>query len=203
MDHAVDPAPDLDLPTNALLARARAGNAAAYDRLFVLAAPRLRLYLRARMGATLRAHADPEDALQETWLEAHRALARFEAREPGSFLRWLCRIAENVLRGMADRRGAVRRRPPGGFALPEEAANGRPDSATGVATAAGRNEERERVGAALEALPEPERQTLVLRFFAGMTIEEIAALTGDAPTTVRRRLGRAAVGLGALLEDAP
>ena len=198
----MDPSPDPDPPTSALLERARGGDAAAYDRLFALAAPRLRLYLRARMGAALRAHADLEDALQETWLEAHRALDRFEAREPGSFLRWLCRIAENVLRGMADRGGALRRRPPGAFAS-AEAAEGRPDSGTGAATAAGRREERERVGAALEALPEPERQTLALRFFAGMTIDEIATLTGDAPTTVRRRLGRAAVGLGALLEGSP
>jgi DNA-directed RNA polymerase specialized sigma24 family protein len=44
---------------------------------------------------------------------------------------------------------------------------------------------------------------LVLRFVAGLTIEEIAELTGDPPTTVRRRLGRAAAALGAVLEDAP
>jgi RNA polymerase sigma-70 factor (ECF subfamily) len=197
-----DPSPDPDLGSTGLLGRAVAGDDTAYERLFALAAPRLRLYLSARMGAALRAVADPEDALQETWIEAHRALARFEPRGTGSFLRWLCRIAENVLRGMADRKDARRRTPPGS-ALPFAVAEGRLDSATGAATAAGRGEERARVGEALTALPEDERQTIVLRFFAGMTIDEIAALTGDAPTTVRRRLGRAAVGLGALLEGAP
>ena len=193
---------DADVVTRGLIARARAGDAPSYDRLFALAAPRLRLYLRVRMGAALRAVAEPEDVLQETWLEAHRALSRFEDRGSGSFTRWLCRIAENVMRGLADRRDARKRTPPGAVAHPELAARWA-DTATGVATGAVRTEERERVARALESLDDEQRQPLVLRFFAGLTIDEIAALTGDAPTTVRRRLGRATAALGALLEDAP
>lgn len=173
-----------------------------FDRLFALSAPRLRVYLRARMGAGLRAVCEVEDALQETWIEAWKALPRFEDRGPGSFARWLCRIAENVLRGLADRHGAAKRTPPGA-ALDPELAERWADTATGVATAAARTEERERVAQALEALPEDERGALALRFFAGLTIDEIAALTNDAPTTVRRRLGRAAAALGAVLENSP
>ncbi len=202
MESAEGPVPAAESTTRGLVDRARAGDARAYDRLFAVAAPRLRLYLRARMGAALRAVAEPEDALQETWLAAHRAIDRFEDRGPGSFVRWLCRIAENVLRGLADRQGARKRTAPGAEVDPDLAARWA-DTATGVATAAARTEERERVASALETLPEDERGALALRFFAGLTLDEIAALTGDAATTVRRRIGRAAAALGAVLEGAP
>ena len=151
METTPRPEPEAAAPTAVLVARAKGGDARAFDRLFALAAPRLRLYLRARMGSALRAVAEPEDVLQETWLAAHRALGGFEDRGPGSFTRWLCRIAENVLRGLADHHGAAKRTPAGEALGPEEAARWA-DTATGVATGAARAEERERLAVALESL---------------------------------------------------
>jgi RNA polymerase sigma-70 factor (ECF subfamily) len=189
---------DADVVTRALVARARDGDPAAFGRLVGLAEPRLRLYLRVRMGPALRARIEPEDALQETWIAAHRGLAGFDDRGPDAFVRWLCGIAENVLRGLADHHGA-RKRTPQGAGEPGAAAWSLPAGTTGVATAVARREARDRIADAVEGLPEDEREVLALRFFQGLTIDAIAALVAEAPTTVRRRLGRATAALGARL----
>jgi RNA polymerase sigma-70 factor (ECF subfamily) len=189
---------DADVVTRALVARAREGDAEAFGRLVGLAEPRLRLYLRVRMGPALRARVEPEDALQETWVAAHRGLEGFEDRGPDAFVRWLCGIAENVLRGLADHHGARKRSPAAGTA-PASAAWALPAGTTGVATAVARREARDRVAEAVEGLPDDEREVLALRFFQGLSIDAIASLTTEAPTTVRRRLGRATMALGARL----
>ena len=178
-----------------LAARACAGDTAAFDRLFRLTGPRVLLYARLRMGPALRAVAEPDDVLQDSWLAAWRALPRYEHHSLAGLSRWLCRIAESSLRGLVDRHGARKRSAPGADLGPDVLERWA-DTATGVATAAARGEETLHLEQALAALPDDERQVLLLRFFQGLTIDEIADLLRDAPTTVRRRLGRAAALLG-------
>ena len=198
----VTPAP---ASTAALLPRARGGDREALDRLFASAAGRLALYVRLRLGPRLREQVDEADVLQETFLEAQRALAAFEppgdpARAGDAFGRWICRIAENRVRGLADHHGAQKRRPPGERARLSRVLELARASRTGPATAAAREEERERLGAAIETLPEDQREVLLARFFEDRTVDEIAARTGHGATTVRRMLGRATARLGELLE---
>ena len=52
------------------------------------------------------------------------------------------------------------------------------------------NEQAERVGAALIGIPAEYRETVVLRFQEGLTLEEIAAVTGAKLGTVKSRLYR-------------
>ena len=96
-----------------LVARARAGDRDAYDRLFALAADRVLLFLRVRLGPELAARVEPMDVLQETYVEALSGFARFEYRGDDTFARWLCRIAENKLHGLAKFHGAQKRRSAG------------------------------------------------------------------------------------------
>ena len=189
---------DADVVTRALVARAREGDAAAFGRLVGLTEPRLRLYLRVRMGPALREKVEPEDALQETWLAAHGALDRYEDRGPDAFVRWLCGIAENVLRGLADHHGA-KKRTATGPQRPIDSSLSLPAGTTGDVTAVARREARDRLAEAVEGLPDEQREVLALRFFQGLTIDAISALVAEPATTVRRRLGRAAATLGARL----
>jgi len=96
-----------------LVVRAQAGEREALDRLFSLAAGRVLFFIRMRLRPPLSAQVDALDVLQETYLEAHCAFPRFEYQGPGSFSRWLCRIASHVLSALADHHGARKRRPPG------------------------------------------------------------------------------------------
>jgi RNA polymerase sigma-70 factor (ECF subfamily) len=186
--------PDAGLAT--LVERARAGDAAAFDGVFRFAAARVLLYVRLRMGTALRAVAEPDDVLQETWLEAHRALPRYEHRSAAGLSAWLCRLAESSLTALADRHSTQKRRARGHDLGPDVLARWA-DTATGVVTGAARGEAADRLERAVAALPDDERQVVLLRFFRGLPLDEIARLTGTPETTVRRRLGRAVATLGA------
>lgn len=182
--------------TALLVERARSGDRGAYDRLFERAAERVHLYIRLRLGAALRARLEPADVLQETWLQAFGAFDSFQDRGPGSFARWLCRIAENCIRGLADHHGARKRRPEGGVAPLSGVMERLRASTAGPGTRAARHEALSRLASAVEGLDPEAREVVLLRFFQDRTIDEVAAATGRSPTAVRRLLGKAVRVLG-------
>ena len=187
--------------TAQLVARAQAGDADAYDQLFALASDRVRLYARLRLGPGLRSRVETDDVLQEAYLAAHKAFDRFRYEGEEAFTRWLCRIAENAIRGLSDHHRARKRTPPAGMARVSRILDRLHASATGPATAATRQEHAKRLIAGVDALADDEREVLLLRFFQGRTLDDIAHLTGRSPSTTRRLLGRATASLGAHLES--
>ena len=154
--------------------------------LFDLAAPDLfRLALHLVPDA-----ATAEDVLQETFLAV---MEHADAYEPGRpALPWLGGVLRNHA-GMARRR---ERRRPDPDRAPRPAP---PDDPAALAEGA---EERERVQAALQALPEPYRGVALLRWRYGLEPAEIADVRGVPPGTVwsllSRALQRLKVELGAL-----
>lgn len=185
--------------TAALVARAREGDREAAERLFQDAAERVLLYIRLRLGADLAARVDALDVLQETYAAALGGLAEFEARGPGSFGAWLCRVAEHRLLDLAAYHGAAKRRPPGEV-LPVSVVLERARSAqTGPLSAADRRERGERLTSALAQLEPAAREAVLLRHFQGCTTREIAARVGRSETAVRRLLGSALGALGSAL----
>lgn len=66
-----------------------------------------------------------------------------------------------------------------------------------------RREDRARVRRAVAALPELYRVPVVLRYFSGLSLEEIASLTGRSASTVGVQLLRARGLLRATLEVTP
>ena len=79
--------------TRRLVAKARAGDLAAFTQLFDRHRELLRLGLRAQMSPALRQKADSDDLLQETFLTASQSLQEFRGNDAGSFARWLQVIA--------------------------------------------------------------------------------------------------------------
>ncbi|WP_213452968.1 RNA polymerase sigma factor [Rhizomonospora bruguierae] len=63
--------------------------------------------------------------------------------------------------------------------------------------------ERADVRDALAAIPGPFREVVVLHYFADLPVDEIAALLGVPPGTVKSRLSRARTALAAHLGDYP
>jgi RNA polymerase sigma-70 factor (ECF subfamily) len=162
-----------------LVLRCQAGDEAAFAELVGRYAGRLRYYLRRLLDA-----GEPDDVLQEVWLDVFRGLPRLA--DAGAFPAWLYRVARD--RALRSRRG---RRPP--VALPDGDWPDEPDEGLAAEDAA-------RVHAALAELPPEQREVLVLRFLEEMAYDDIARVI-DAPLgTVRSRLYYAKLALRRILE---
>ena len=136
--------------------------------------------------------ADAEEAVQDAFVKAHRALPRF--RVGGSFRPWLLRIAGNEAR---NRRRAGGRRERVALRLGAIAASGPEPGPEAQAIAA---EERAGLLAALHRLSEDDQLVIGARHLLQLSVEETAALLGIAEGTVKSRLSRALVRLRTLLE---
>lgn len=133
-----------------------------------------------------RLAADPEDAWQEIWEKALRALPRFDPAGPARFSTWLATLAH---RHLVDRH---RRRRTRGEAVSVEqlaALGADPEQATAE------GERSARLEAALARLPEPWRRVIVAHHIAELPLDAIAEAEGVPVGTVKSRLhrGRAAL----------
>jgi RNA polymerase sigma-70 factor (ECF subfamily) len=177
----------MDSITRTLWLQARAGDEAAYDRLFALHADRALLFIRARLGAKLRSSLESRDVLQEVYLAAHEAFPQFDYTDEAAFTRWLCRIAENRIRDLDDYFSARKRQ-----AVDLPAAN----PATGPVTALDRIERRETLLKALDELSDDHRSAILLRYFEGLSAEETGQRMGRTAGAVRKLTARALAELG-------
>ena len=152
-----------------------AGDPAAFDVLFGrYAAPLYRL-IRRRVGSD----DDARDLLQQTLLHLHRA--RHDFRTDSRLRPWLFTISMNVVREHHRRRGRRREQP-----LEHEPV---PDIAELHAVPL-QHERAARVRAALESLPEQQREVIELHWFAESPYEEIAGIVGASVAAVRVRAHR-------------
>jgi RNA polymerase sigma-70 factor (ECF subfamily) len=184
-----------------LVVRAQAGEAQAYDQLFALAADGVLFYIRLRLRPPLSLRVEPLDVLQEAYLQALESFERFEYRGEGAFTKWLCRISERVLAGLADHHGARKRRPAGAREPLSRVLERVAQSGVSPSELAVRKEELQRLSRSLEELDEEERDALILRYVAGERIEDVAKKLDRSPSAVRRLLGRAMARLGGLLQE--
>jgi len=82
-------------PLVELLNRARAGDESARDQLFVKCRSYVGLVARAQVESWMHAKVDASDLVQQTLMEAHRALDRFRGTTDGEWLAWLRKILKN------------------------------------------------------------------------------------------------------------
>lgn len=147
-----------------------------------------RLYRIAR--ALLRDAAEAEDALQEAYLSAFRALPAF--REEAAVATWLGRIVVNEcmdrLRRNARRDNVVTLVAAGEGDEVEEPAGIEPDTPE---RALARAEMRALLERSIDALPQEFRAVFVLRAVQELSVEETAASLGIPEATVRTRHFRA------------
>ena len=163
-----------------LVAHARRGDLDAFEQL-----------VREHQGMAFRtayvitgSAADAEEAAQDAFVKAHRALGRF--REGSPLRPWLLAIVANEAR---NRRRAAARRTRFELHLAEE----RPsrDAAPSPEAALLAREQRQRLLAAIETLGEEQRQVVACRHLLGLSEQETAAALGCRPGTVKSRLSRA------------
>jgi len=122
--------------------------------------------------------ADAQDAVQETFVRAWRALPRF--RHDSAISTWLYRI---VTRRALDR--IASRRSTG--TLNEVEAEAGPDPAQ----AAEHQERLRAIRRAIAKLPPDQRAALVLREFEGLSYQEVAQVLGASVPAIKTRIHRA------------
>jgi RNA polymerase sigma-70 factor (ECF subfamily) len=131
-----------------------------------------------------------EDVVQDAMLRAFRGFGQYRGGSPRA---WLFTIIRNCCRTtQAGRRGAMSLVVNEG-SLGEDATAAmqqHPDPTPGPEDALLRKVDAERVRAAIEALPEPFRETVVLRELEDLSYAEIAQVTGVPVGTVMSRLSR-------------
>ncbi len=147
-------------------------------------------------GLALRMLGDRDAAMDVTatvFLKAYRAFDRYDQTRPAR--PWLLRIAVNECLS-AGRQIArdMRRRAPVDDAL------ALPDRAPLPDEEALAREERARVREAVTGLDEPYRTVTVLRYFSGLSVDEVAEVTGRPSSTVGVQLLRARALLRSALE---
>jgi RNA polymerase sigma-70 factor, ECF subfamily len=193
--------------TQHLLERVAAGDRGARDQLLQRHRRRLGRMVAVRFDPRLAARVDPSDVVQESLAEAAVNLDRYLRERPLPFYPWLRQIAQRRLIDLhrrhvqARRRSVTREAGPAG--LPDHSAWALADRlfARTSSPSAGlrRQERRDRVRAALAALPEQDREVLVLRILEGLPTREAAAVLGLSEVAVRSRQVRALDRLKVLL----
>lgn len=166
-----------ELQDDELIARFLAGDSSGVDLLF----QKYRLIAYKVAYRLLGNEADALDAVQDAFVNALTNLERF--RGHSSFKTWLMRVVSNAAFDLGRQR---RRRENQANLLRSESQE------TGELIPPDAGLEREDLGrlihAALDRLPEAQRQTFVLHVDAGMTYKEVAETLGISIGTVMSRL---------------
>lgn len=188
-----------EMQDNELLTRFQEGDAEAFRVLLVR-------YRRPVYNFVLRTVREPEtaeDLTQDVFIRVIRRGSDFQ--QQSKFSTWMYTIARNLcidhLRKMRHRRHASLDAPvsgdDGAAPLNERIALHDPS----VDRKAAGNDMRERIAAAVEGLPEEQREVFLLRQVQGMPFGEIARVTGTPENTVKSRMRYALERLQEALAD--
>lgn len=157
--------------------------------------PRLERMVTVRLDPLLRRRIDPEDVLQDAFLEISRRLAEFRAKRPMPFFLWVRlltgqKLAEFHRRHVrAAQRTVAREITPGSIPSASSASLAKAfvDPGRSPAHKAAGREVLARIRSALERLDELDREVLALRYFEGLTNDEAAHVLGLSSSSAKRR----------------
>jgi RNA polymerase sigma-70 factor (ECF subfamily) len=184
------PPPAVSGPADEVLVqRLRQGDAAAGEVLTRRHYQPLLRYLQRLAGSDHLA----EELLQQTWLSVLDHIDRFDAGSTrGGFKAWLFRIATNKVNDAWRSRGRERTAKEGLRLVMDEAAPHAGHRLEG-------SEQVDKLRRAIEALPEPQRQVLLLRYYSELKFVEIAELLGCPLNTALGRMHKAMLKLKELM----
>jgi RNA polymerase sigma-70 factor (subfamily 1) len=166
---------------------------ASLDALYERLAPRLLAFVRLKLGRSLRERLESRDIVQATFLKSWQKLDEFKGDDSRALQGWLMRIAEREILDRADFHGRQQR-----DAHREEHVDDHHDLAArsrSVLSRLIRDERAERLEAAIETLPEAQREIILLRAFRELSFPEIARTLGKSEDACRMAYARAMTAL--------
>jgi RNA polymerase sigma-70 factor (ECF subfamily) len=171
------------------------GNRSALDELLARHRGELRAFIELHMDRALRGRVDPSDVVQESLMIVTRRLPEFLAGRPVPFHLWARQFAYQRLKNTHRDNRAARRDVKREVAGPDRSsialANSIVCPGPSPSDGASMRELTERATAAVETLPEADREILLLRLTESLPFDEIGVLLEIKPATARQRFGRA------------
>jgi RNA polymerase sigma-70 factor (ECF subfamily) len=164
-----------------LMTRYQQADAAAATALVDLLSPQLLQFFATQMGS----RTDAEDMLQDLWLRIHRARHTYRPGEP--VFPWVYAIAHRVRIDSYRKRRRISSHELGKDVLPEPPAENDQQS------------DLPAFGELVAALPESQREVLVMLKVNGLSIDEVARATASTPGAVKQKAHRAYERLRSLL----
>jgi RNA polymerase sigma-70 factor (ECF subfamily) len=168
----------------------------------------LRLLARMQLDERLRSKLDPSDIVQQTLLQAHRAMGEFRGQSDAEMAAWLRQIlARNLSHAVRDfgrdKRNVNRER---SQQAAVDASSARLEAwlaaeQSSPSQQALRNEQVLELCDALEQLPDAQREAVQLHYWQGCTLAEIAARLDRTPTAAAGLLKRGMRKLRELMEE--
>lgn len=141
-----------------------------------------------------RSETHAEELFQQTWLSVLEHLDRFDpSSSPGGFKAWLFRIATNKANDLWRSRGRERTAHEGLRLVTTQDAPAADERLTA-------SDQFDKLRAAIDKLPDAQKQVLLLRYYSGMKFVEIARTLGCPLNTALGRMHKAAQKLKTLLE---
>lgn len=191
MSGVVVPVPETSLD---LLARLKAGDASALDRLIARYRPRLVRWASGRLPAAARGLSETQDLVQEVLIQAFRRIGEIEIRGEGSLQAYLRTVLLNAIR--MEIRKARRRPAVSELAVDVEAPDPSPlQRVIGV-------EMLDRYDKALDSLKPEERDLVVAHIEFGFSHQEMAeAFARPSANAARMALQRALLNLADRMRD--
>lgn len=157
--------------------------------------PRLERMVAVRLDPRLRRRVDPSDVIQEAFAEVTRRLEEYHSKHPLPFFLWVRLIAAQKLVEFHRRhlgaagRDVGREVTPGSIPSASSAslAERFVDPGPSPQSEAAHQEAFARVHRALDGLEELERELLAMRYFEGLSLEEVALVLGLSASAAKRR----------------
>ncbi len=176
-----------------LLTSARDGNTSACDELLARYQEWLRLLARLQLDASLPGKCEPSDVVQQTMLEAFRALPQFRGGTETELLAWLRKILAHVITHEVRRyRGTQKRGAAREISIETQLEQSSlllggmlADSGPSPSQQAEAREQEVLLADVLARLPADHREVLILRHLEGLSHEDIAARMARSPGAVR------------------
>ncbi len=157
----------------------------------------LQILARVQLDPRLRAKLDDSDVVQQTLLQAHRAMDQFRGSTPEEMAGWLRQIlARNLAHAVRDfgrDKRDIKRERSLEASLSESSTRLEGWLAADQSSPSQRAERNERlvlVADALEALPEAQRDAVIMHYWQGLSMAEIGEQIGKTPAAVAGLLHR-------------
>jgi RNA polymerase sigma-70 factor (ECF subfamily) len=168
----------------------------------------LRLLAQMQLDPRLRSKVDPSDIVQQTMLQAHRAMGDFRGKSDAEAAAWLRQIlAHNLAHAVRDfgrdKRDVARER---SLQAAVDASSARIEAwlaaeQSSPSQQAQRNEQVLRLCKALEHLPDAQREAVQLHYWQGCTLAEIASRLDRTPAAAAGLLKRGMRKLRELMQE--
>lgn len=196
--------------TDGLIERARGGDSLAEAAILAGHRDRLRRLVASRLDRRLAARIDPSDVIQEALADASVRLSDYLQNPPLPLLPWLCQFALERLSKLhrhhlrTSKRSVDRERPPSEFSSQRPPCAASQHLIAGGTSPSGRairDEDCQRVRAAMARLSEGDRKLLAMRHIEALSMAQIATALGINEGAAKVRHVRALRRVQSFLEE--